>query len=224
VPEHPVAATRPARVAVVNDFDLVLRGLEAMLTPYRDEIVVVERDLRQDPDQRVDVALFDPYGQPGGGVERVRELAADPNVGAVVVYAWHLTPAQADAARDAGARAVLDKALAGPQLAHAISAIANGEAVPEAAERAGFGDAAWPGTNFGLTVRESEVASLLLGGLSNREIADALYISEHTVKTHLKAIFNKTEARSRGQAVARLATDRDFRRSAGDSRPGSHAM
>jgi DNA-binding NarL/FixJ family response regulator len=116
--------------------------------------------------------------------------------------------------RNAGARAVLDKALPAAELARAVIAIAAGQVETMERPSPAYREAAWPGQRFGLTVRESEVASLLLQGLSNREIARTLYVSEHTVKTHLKGIFNKTDTRSRGQAVARIAAHRDFHRSA----------
>jgi DNA-binding NarL/FixJ family response regulator len=209
----PARRDRAVRVALVNDFELVVRGLEAILEPFRDEIVVVEADVREGPRAPVDVALFDTYGHRGDGIERVRELAVDLRSGAVAVYAWNLGREHIDALRAAGARGVLDKAMPGAELAHAIRAIAQGEVVVSATfHRATRESESWPGHEFGLSARESEVASLLLRGLSNREIAGAMHISEHTVKTHLKAIFNKTATRSRGQAVARIAASGEFRR------------
>ena len=70
----------------------------------------------------------------------------------------------------------------------------------------------WPGTDLALTARESEVAAFLGQRLSNKAIADALGISEHTVKSHLKSIFQKTGVSSRAQVIARIAEDPDFRR------------
>jgi DNA-binding NarL/FixJ family response regulator len=205
---------RAVRVALVNDYELVVRGLEALLEPFRDEIVVVEEDVRTGPHQPVDLALFDTYGQADNGIQRVRDLARDARIGQVAVYTWSLSRDHIDVLRAAGARGVLDKAMSGADLAQAIRAIAQGEIVVSATFHRATG-ASWPGHEFGLTVRESEVASLLLQGLSNREIADAMHISEHTVKTHLKGIFNKTATRSRGQAVARLVAQGDFRRMGG---------
>jgi len=212
-PVSPQASDRVGRVlvALVNDFELVLRGIEGMLEPYTDRIAVVELDVRGNPTTRIDVALFDTYGQPHGGTERVRSLVADPHVRAVAVYAWRLAPAQVEALVTAGARGVLDKAMPAPELAEALVAIEAGETVVSP-EFCNPGGAHWPGQVFGLTVRESEVASLLLQGLSNREIAESLSISEHTVKTHLKGIFHKVGVSSRGQAVARIAREDDFRR------------
>jgi DNA-binding NarL/FixJ family response regulator len=204
---------RTVRVALVNDFELVLRGIEGMLEPYAKRIEVVEHDVRGNPKSRIDVALYDTYGQPHASADRVRSLIEDPLVGAVAVYAWRLTPAQVEAVMAAGARGVLDKTMRASELADALVAIAAGETVvsPEFRNPAG---AHWPGQAFGLTVRESEVASLLLQGLSNRAIAETLSISEHTVKTHLKGIFHKVGVSSRGQAVARIAGEDDFRRRA----------
>ena len=77
----------------------------------------------------------------------------------------------------------------------------------------GVGDTPpWPGSDFGLTLRESEVAALLTDGLSNKEIAIALWISENTVKTHLKAIFQKTAVTTRAQAVIQIASGPQFAR------------
>jgi DNA-binding NarL/FixJ family response regulator len=211
LPTRREGTARPVRIALVNDFELVVRGLESMLEPFRDQIVIVERDVAERPRHRVDVALFDTFGQPHGGVARVRALASDPRVGCVAVYAWRLGRGQVNAVRAAGARGVLDKALSGTDLVRAILAIARGDIVVSPTFRRKAGDA-WPGHEFGLTVRESEVASLLLHGLSNREIAETLHISEHTVKTHLKGVFNKTGTRSRGQVVARISAHSDFRR------------
>jgi DNA-binding NarL/FixJ family response regulator len=116
-----------------------------------------------------------------------------------------------DAALDAGARGVLAKGLPAPKLAAALEAVANGEiVVSDAFLRAQ--EPPWPGAEFGLTARESEVAALLSRGMTNREIASALWISENTVKTHLKAIFQKTMASSRSEAIVRITRDAGFAR------------
>src|SRR5207253_1548690 len=100
-------APEPTRVALVNDYEIMLRGLEAMLRPFRDRIEVVELDVEQNPDHIVDVALFDTYGHPRLGLDRVADLAHDPHVRAVAVYTWSFAPERYDAVRAAGARGVL---------------------------------------------------------------------------------------------------------------------
>jgi DNA-binding NarL/FixJ family response regulator len=203
--------TQVLRVAVVNDFEVIVRGLAGMLGPFADRVLVVEVDVESNPEYRVDIALFDTYGHLRGGVDRVRSLATDERVGAVVVYAWSLPPGQLDAVLVAGAHGVLSKSISAETLVEALTAIDAGEVVVSPV----FGrprGCSWPGHDLGLTVRESEVGAFLAEGLSNHEIADALFISEHTVKSHLKSIFQKTDAVSRTQAVARIAEDPDFRR------------
>lgn len=199
------------RVALVNDFEVIVRGLAGMLDPFRDRVLVVELDVGSNPEYRVDIALFDTYGHSRGGVDRVRSLATDPRVGAVVVYAWTLPSEQLDAVLAAGARGVLSKSTPAEALADTMAAIDGGEIVVSRVfsrprERS------WPGHDFALTARESEVAAFLAEGLSNHAIGDALFISEHTVKSHLKAIFQKTGAASRTQVIARIVEDPDFRR------------
>jgi DNA-binding NarL/FixJ family response regulator len=59
-------------------------------------------------------------------------------------------------------------------------------------------------------LRESEVAAFLAQGLRNRDIAGALWVSENTVKTHLKSIFQKMSVRSRAEAIVRISRDGSF--------------
>ena len=202
---------RRARVALVNDYELVLRGVEAMLLPFADRIDIVELDVNENPAHPVDVALFDTYGHAQLGLDRVVSLANDPHVGKVAVYTWTLTAEQLDAATAAGALGVIAKSTPAEGLVAAIETIAEGDEFVSP----GFGpliSQPWPGHDFGLTLRESDVAVFLAEGLTNRDIAAALWVSENTVKTHLKAIYRKADVNSRGQAIARLLADPGFKR------------
>ena len=69
---------RPIRVALVNDYMIVLEGLRALLRASEPEIQVVEIDVRHRPRQRVDVSLLDTYGELESLGERVRCLGSDP--------------------------------------------------------------------------------------------------------------------------------------------------
>jgi DNA-binding NarL/FixJ family response regulator len=197
------------RVALVNDYEIVLRGLETMLRPFRDRIEVIELDVEQNPDEVVDVALFDTYGHPRLGLDRVAELARDPHVRAVAVYTWSFAPEQFDAARAAGARGVLAKSMSAEALVDALQQIGRQEEFVSAR----FGRSVrqpWPGYDLGLTLREGEVALFLAQGMRNRDIASALWVSENTVKTHLKSIFQKTSVSSRAEAIVRISRDSSF--------------
>jgi DNA-binding NarL/FixJ family response regulator len=202
-------APRRARVALVNDYEIVLRGVESMLRPFADRIDVVELDLECNPDSFVDVALFDTYGHPRLGLDRIADLARDPQVGAVAIYTWSFTPERLDAARSAGASGVLAKSMTADALVEAILQIANAQEFVSTS----FGRTVhqpWPGHDLGLTIRESEVALFLAQGLRNRDIARALWVSENTVKTHLKSIFQKTSVSSRAEAIVLISRDSSF--------------
>jgi len=216
------------RLAVVNDYEVIVAGVRAMLLPYRDRIEVVELDIGQDPEETVDVALFDAYGQPGLGLGRVRSLAHNELVGAVAVYTWSLTKASRTAAYQAGARGLIAKSLPADALVRSLLEVAGGQTVETGGFRGAI-EGPWPGSQWGLTARESETLALLATGMTNRAIAEALFVSENTVRTHLKAIFRKLPVTNRSQAVARALSDPTFvsrsaRTNASDSRrppPGS---
>ena len=87
--------------------------------------------------------------------------------------------------------------------------MASGQVVETGGFRGGT-QGPWPGSEWGLTARESETLALLAMGLSNRRIAEALFLSENTIRTHLKAVFRKLSVTSRTEAVARALTNRSF--------------
>ncbi len=197
------------RVAIVNDYEVVVAGVQGMLSPYSREVAVVELDVARNPAQAVDVALFDTYGQPGLGLSRVRSLAESHQVGAVAVYTWGVTEAARRAAYQAGARALIAKTLPAHQLVATIQAVAIGETVDTGqfrSTRLGV----WPGAHWGLSARESETLALLATGMPNRAIAEALFVSENTVRSHLKSIFRKLGVSNRSQALARAVADPSF--------------
>ncbi len=199
----------PIQVAIVNDYEVIVAGVSAMLAPHRSRVVVVEMDVDQDPEHAVDVALFDTYGQPGLGLRRLRSLAENERVGAVAVYTWNLTETSRVAAYNAGARGLIAKTLSAEGPVGSLEAVAQGQMVETGGFRGGV-KARWPGSSWGLSARESEVLALVASGLSNRATAEALFVSENTVRTHLKAVFRKLGVTSRGQASARALTDESF--------------
>lgn len=197
------------RVAIVNDYEVIVAGVLSMLAPYGRGIDVVELAVQEDPRDDVDVALFDAYGQPGLGVGRIRSLAHDDNVGAVAVYTWNLTQAGRESAFQAGARGLIAKSLPAADVVEALHALADGQVVETVGFRGGM-QGAWPGSQWRLSSRESEVLALLATGMPNQAIADALFVSENTVRTHLKAVFRKLSVTNRSQAVARALGDPSF--------------
>jgi NarL family two-component system response regulator LiaR len=195
----------PIRVALVDDYVIVLEGLRALLRSSEPEIEVVEIDVRKRPRQSVDVTLLDTYGELDSLDERVRILGADPNNGAIVVFSFSDRPAAVSLALRAGAQGFISKAAPRQRIIESIKAVARGDRVvsTQRTQHAQIDDALrWPGREMGLTERESEILSLLPTGLSNRELGRQLYVSENTIKTHLRSLDAKLGVRNRAQAAA----------------------
>jgi DNA-binding NarL/FixJ family response regulator len=203
----------PITVALVNDYDLVLAGLSAMLRPYRDRLSVVERAIDRSPMRPVEVSLFDTYGAADGQIERVRKLVEDDTSGSVVVFSFSTAPELVRLAMSSGAAGFISKTVNARQLAEAIVSVAQGNQVvlspPQHRHRdSGLG---WPGRGRDLSGRDSELLVLLRQGYTNRQIADQLYISENTVKTHLRRLFRKLAVTNRTQAAMMMTEDAEFR-------------
>lgn len=202
----------PIRIAVANDYELVIAGLAAMLQPYSDQVAVCDAVLVGEviPDP-IDVVLYDTYGRVDGAPKAVQELLDSGQVGKVVVFTSTPRPTQTAAALEAGAAGVLSKARPATSVVDALQRVHAGERIVDDAS-GGAQQAPWPGTTLGLTARQSEVVALLLQGMSNIEIAEALVIDVNTVKTHLRHIYRVLGARSRSQVLARLLPGTEFTR------------
>lgn len=201
---------RSIRVAVVNDYMIVLEGLRALLKPCEPEIVVVELDVKKSPRRGVDVTLLDTYGEFENLGTRVRALKALPDNGAVVVFSFSDQPVAVRRALRAGAQGFISKAVPREQIIDGIRAAARGERIvsTQRTHHAQIDPAIrWPGRDMGLTERESELLSLLSTGMTNRELGVHLYISENTVKTQLRHLYSKIGVRNRAQAASLASQD-----------------
>lgn len=200
------------RVAVANDYELVIAGVRAMLEPFHDRVEVVDAIVVGEPLKApADVVLFDTFGRPDDAVGGVKRLLDTPGVARVVLYTGAPRPTQVGAALDAGASGVLSKARPAAALVDAVTRVHAGERVVDGS--GGHQPVPWPGATRGLTARQAEVVALLLQGLSNAEIAGALFVDVNTVKTHLRHAYKTLGVRSRAQALAMLlGEDTAFRR------------
>jgi DNA-binding NarL/FixJ family response regulator len=197
--------TKPIRVALVNDYMIVLAGLRSLLRYSEPEIQVVEIDVKKKPRQRVDVTLVDTYGELEPLGTRVRALGDDPANGAIVVFSFSDHPQAVRRALRAGAQGFISKAVPREQIIDGVKAIAKGERVVlvQRSQHAQIDEALrWPGREIGLTERESELLSLLPTGMTNRELGSHLYVSENTIKTQLRHLFAKLDVRNRAQAAS----------------------
>ncbi len=196
---------KPIRVALVNDYMIVLEGLRALLRSSEPEIKVIELDVRKGPRRGVDVTLFDTYGELESLGERVRSLGADSSNGAIVVFSFSDRPQAVGRAMRAGAQGFISKAVPRQQIIDGIKAAARGDRVvsTQRSQRARIDEALrWPGRDIGLTERESELLSLLSTGMTNRELGSHLYVSENTIKTQLRSLYAKLGVRNRAQAAS----------------------
>lgn len=190
-------------VALVNDYEVVVRGLAAMLRNYPDRIRVAELDVNRRVASPVDVALYDTFAATQGDRSEVRDLAANPMVGKVAVYSWNLDQALIRAALGNGADAYISKGLPAERLVTSLEAIHRGDGqlflVAAGTTSVVVGD--WPGREEGLTQREAEVLALITQGLSNAEIADRAHLSINSVKTHIRNAYRRIDVSSRAGAV-----------------------
>ncbi len=211
----PTSTTPCHRVSVANDYQIVIAGLHAMLAPFTDRVEVVEWiNVNEDtPERWVDVLLFDTFGRVGLGFSDIEQLVDNPVVQHVVAYTWETEPSLIARAEDVGVSGFVSKSLEPADLLDVFDRVVAGEKVVAVGPRHTRVDPApnWPGMAMGLTQRESETLALVVRGLRNQEIADALFLGVNTVKTHLKSLYRKLGARNRAEAVALALADGAFR-------------
>lgn len=198
--------TLPLRVAVQGDSFLVESLADAsdrlILSPVETTLEVSARVTR------ADVVVVDARSNPAA-IEDIRSLQYDKPLLALV------NTDQVAAAIAAGADGVLSGAVTAQMIDASLEALHSGAAVVSHAMLPNFGkashaplqtaatDAANVDTN--LTQRENEVIVLMADGLSNKQIAARLGISEHTAKFHVNSILQKMNAQKRVEAVVRAA-------------------
>jgi DNA-binding NarL/FixJ family response regulator len=216
---------QPLRLLVVDDHPMVLDGLAAMLAPHKDRVLVVASTT--DPDRAAqlvrdsdpDVALVDLRMRTTTGIDLCEALHRVDEDLKVVILTVYDDEQYLFRALQAGAAGYLGKQVRAEELCEALERVAAGETVvdPGLAGRVARSAARlergeyWPGAHLGLTQRESEVLGLLVGGHSNRAIAERLTLGEETVKTHVRGILRKLGVTDRTQAVAFAIREGIFR-------------
>ncbi|NMH97033.1 response regulator transcription factor [Pseudonocardia sp. K10HN5] len=209
-------APGPLRIVLVDDHEMVLQGLKAMLAPFRGRVRVVGEAIGADDAVGVvagltpDIVLCDVRMQGASGLDLCRSLRErDPGVKVVLLSVYDDEQYLFQALR-AGASGYLLKRIGGEELVRQLELAHTGVTVIDTALAGRAVDTAarlqsdefWPGARHGLTHRESEVLSLMVTGLSNRGIATRLVVSDETVKSHLRSIYRKLAVKDRTGAVA----------------------
>jgi DNA-binding NarL/FixJ family response regulator len=202
------------RVVVADDQTAVREGLVVLLDLVEDITVVGsaadgDEAVRLVVEQDADVVLMDLRMPRCDGVTATTRIRAEHPRTQVVVLTTYAEDSDILGALRAGALGYLTKDAGRAQIAQAVRAAAVGQSVLDAQVRERLLAAASSGPLStsegglpdGLTAREAEVLRLIADGLSNREIASRLFVSEATVKSHINRLFAKTAIRDRAQAV-----------------------
>jgi DNA-binding NarL/FixJ family response regulator len=211
-----VAAADPVRIVLVDDHEMVIEGLKAMLAAFRDRVEVVgqavgaERAVGVIEELKPDIVLCDVRMQGSSGLDLCLELRGrDPDRKVVMLSVYDDEQYLFQALR-VGASGYLLKSISSDELVRQLEYVHRGETAIDPTMAARAVDTAarmqrdefWPGARQGLTQRESEILSYVVNGLSNRAIASKLVIGEETVKTHLSSIYRKLGVSDRTGAVA----------------------
>ncbi len=192
------------RLAIVNDYEVVVRGLAAMLHHETEVFDIIELNSQMPVEHDVDIALYDTFAQTQGDGPGAGPLLDNPRVSKVVIYSWNVQRRLIEAAINRGAAGYVSKTMSADQLREALRRIHAGECYV-ASDDGGAdkplvgGD--WPGREQGLTARESEVVALITQGLSNQEIAERTALSINSIKSYIRSSYRKMGVTSRTNAV-----------------------
>jgi two-component system, NarL family, nitrate/nitrite response regulator NarL len=201
------------RVAVVDDHPLMRAGVEHTLSLEKDlEVVGLGGSAQEAIDiarsQSPDLMLLD-VNMPGGGINAARTIGtAWPSVRLLFLTVSERME-DVTAALDAGVRGYILKGIGGPDLVRTIRSVAAGETyiTPDFAAR--LLTAPIPRPKEGedrdpldaLTIREEQILREVSIGLTNKEIARKLELSEKTIKHYMSGVLHKLSARNRVEAI-----------------------
>ncbi len=204
------AAVQPITVVLVDDHVVLRQALRLMIeADPRFEVLGEASDgsiaLKEIARVRPRVAVVD-IKMPGlGGLDIIPRIGAVGHGTATLVFSMYDNPAYVRAAMQAGAKGYLLKSVDRAEMLEAIAAVGSGSGflqrrVASPLVRQTVADMrSEPGR---LSVREFQVLELIASGKSNRDIAETLSVSEETIKTHLKRLYEKLGASDRTHAVS----------------------
>jgi two-component system, NarL family, response regulator DevR len=199
------------RVFLLDDHEIVRRGLVDLLSSTADLVVVGEaatagEALRRIPAARPDVAVLDARLPDGSGIDVCRDIrSAHPEIRCVILTSYDDDEALF-AAVMAGAAGYLLKQIAGNSLLDAVRAVAAGRSLLDPAVTGKLLDRlrhpVEPDPRLSaLTAREREILDLIAEGLSNKEIGARMFLAEKTVKNYVSSLLAKLHMQRRTQAA-----------------------
>jgi DNA-binding NarL/FixJ family response regulator len=209
-------ATGPVRLVLVDDHEMVIEGLKAMLAAFDNRVRVVgqavgaERAINVVDDLDPDIVLCDVRMQGSSGLDLCLALREREPGRKIVMLSVYDDEQYLFQALRVGASGYLLKSISSDELVRQLEFVHGGTPAIDPGMAARAVDTAarmqrdefWPGARQGLTQRESEILSYVVTGLSNRGIANKLVIGDETVKSHLRSIYRKLGVSDRTGAVA----------------------
>jgi DNA-binding NarL/FixJ family response regulator len=199
------------RIFLLDDHEIVRRGIKELLEGEADIEVVGESGLaheaaRRIPALRPDVAILDARLPDGSGIDVCREIRSrDPGIKALILTSYDDDEA-VFAAIMAGASGYTLKQVKGNDLVETVRRVAAGQSMLDPSVTAQVLDRVRNGPRVdhdlaNLTEQEQKILDLIGEGLTNRQIAERIYLAEKTVKNYASSLFAKLGVTSRTQAA-----------------------
>jgi two-component system response regulator DevR len=201
----------PIRVYLLDDHEIVRRGIKDLLESAGDIVVVGESGLaaeatRHIPALRPDVAILDGRLPDGSGIDVCREIRSkDPTIAALILTSYDDDEALFSAIM-AGAAGYILKQVGGNDFVETVRRVAAGQSMLDPAvtaqvlERVRSGPKADPALQQ-LTVQELRILELIGEGMTNRQMAEKMFLAEKTVKNYVSSMLSKLALESRTQAA-----------------------
>jgi DNA-binding NarL/FixJ family response regulator len=192
------------RILTVDDHPLLQQGVAAVIESQADMALVAQASTGREAlqayrDHSPDVTLMDLRLPDMSGIDAMIAIRAESPDARIIILTTFEGDVEIQRALEAGARGYMLKSMPPRELVEGIRQVHRGkkripaEVVAQLAEHL---------SDEGLTPREVEVLREVAGGNRNREIAERLFISEETVKVHVKHVMEKLGASDRTEAVA----------------------
>jgi len=200
------------RVYLLDDHEVVRRGLIALLESAGDIEVIGESGLAQEATRRIpalqpDVAILDARLPDGSGIDVCRDVrSADPSIKALILTSYQDDEALFSAIM-AGAAGYVLKQIKGNDLVDSVRRVAAGQSLldplvtAQVLERIRHGAGNEPEELSGLTAQERRILELIAQGLTNRQIGEQLFLAEKTIKNYVSSLLAKLGVERRTQAA-----------------------